>query len=309
MSDHYQETYLHIHGFHECVMTFDHPGRPVLVWLHGGPGESVMPYAGYIAKDADFATMVFYDQRGTGRTQLKNRSAAEEITFPALLDDLHETIRWAKQKYGTDKVVLLGHSWGTVLGTQYALQHPEDLLCYIGTGQIVSFRNGEKAGFDHLLEVIGTPDEQDERILESLQGYPDTIRPAHVLEDLLTFRRLQRKYHTAADIEGARQILRESGTFTMLDIPGMLSMKQNDNLFRYLLDYDVSAQNEYRIPVACILGRNDWQVPSTLAAEYFTEINAPDMQLIFIEDAGHIPYIDRPEEFRNALRTVIADYT
>ena len=121
--------------------------------------------------------MIFYDQRGTGRTQLKSRTRPEDITFAALMEDLQNTILWIKQTYKVDKIILLGLSWGSVLGTQYALLHPEDLLCYIGTGQLVSLKDGEKAGFDHTLEVIGTPDEEDKRILKQLGDYPYSIDP------------------------------------------------------------------------------------------------------------------------------------
>ena len=72
---------------------------PVLIYVHGGPGQSMMPFAGWLNNKIDFATVVYYDQRGTGRTQLRSKSTAETITFEQLLDDLKETIRIMKEKY------------------------------------------------------------------------------------------------------------------------------------------------------------------------------------------------------------------
>nr|MCR4950681.1 alpha/beta fold hydrolase [Solobacterium sp.] len=184
----YTEEYLPVGRIKEYVMTFEQPDRPVIVYLHGGPGESVIPFAGFIASGIDFATVIFYDQRGTGRTQLKNNSSPDSITFGALLTDLRSTISQIRKKYGVDKVILLGHSWGTVLGTQYALRYPEDLHCYIGVGQVVDFRDGERMCLDITKERMGTPDEEDQRILDKLGSYPDNLDRKNVLKMILTAR-------------------------------------------------------------------------------------------------------------------------
>lgn len=304
----YTEEYLPVGRIKEYVMTFEQPDRPVIVYLHGGPGESVIPFAGFLASGIDFATVIFYDQRGTGRTQLKNNSSSDSITFGALLTDLRCTISQIRKKYGVDKVILMGHSWGTVLGTQYALRYPEDLHCYIGVGQVVDFRDGERMCLDITKERMGTPDEEDQRILDKLGSYPDNLDRKNVLKMILTARTLERKYKTAANTDGIREIMKESGTFSWKDIPGMLSLKKNINLMRFLISYDISESTEYNVPVFYILGREDHQVPSQIASEYFERISAPDKKLFWIEDAGHLPNITKPAEFNEALKEITEKY-
>ena len=304
----YKEEYLPIGRIREYVMSFAHKGKPVIVYLHGGPGESVIPYAGFIAKDIDFATMVFYDQRGTGRTQLKSRTSETAITFGALLTDLRSTIASLKQKYGCEKVILLGHSWGTVLGTQYALRFPEDLYCYIGVGQVVNFMASEKYCLEKAKEAMGTPDKTDQAILDKIGDYPYSMNPQNVLRSLIRARTLEKKYHVAADTEGIREIMKESGTFSWQDMPGMISMKQNMNLMRFLLTYDIAGNTEYKVPVFYILGTKDYQVSSEIASDYFETIQAPEKKLYWIEEAGHLPNLTKPKEFNEALKEIVQRY-
>ena len=82
--------------------------------------------------------------------------------------------------------------------------------------------------------------------------------------------------------------------------------KTNSSLIKWLRDYSVWDVTEYAVPVYYILGRDDWQTPSTLAAEYFERINAPSKGLYWIENAGHMTDMDNPTDFFKAVREIIA---
>ena len=77
---------------------------------------------------------------------------------------------------------------------------------------------------------------------------------------------------------------------------------------KYLTDYSIWDTTEYDVPVFYILGRDDWQVPSSLAAEYFERINAPRKGLYWIENAGHQTDIDNPKDFFKAVREIITQF-
>jgi len=63
---------------------------------------------------------------------------------------------------------------------------------------------------------------------------------------------------------------------------------------------------EYAVPVFYILGRDDWQTPSSLAAEYFEKTNAPSKGLFWIENARHMTDMDNPSDFFKAVREIIS---
>lgn len=92
--------------------------NPVLLYLHGGPGsvESLFAHA-FQDKLEEIFTIVHWDQRGAGKTLTKNPD--KYPTIDVMLEDLYGIIQYLKQKYNKEKIVLLGRSWGTILGSIY----------------------------------------------------------------------------------------------------------------------------------------------------------------------------------------------
>lgn len=304
----YNQTYLDIRSIKQFVLQYPLPNKPVVVYLHGGPGQSIVPFAGYLNKEIDFATMVYYDQRGTGRTQLKSKSSADEITIEELLLDLKKTIAYLKKQYHVEKVILLGHSWGSVLGTQYALRYPQDLHCYIGVGQVVHHRKAEKCGYDHLMDVMQKPDEEDKKALAELGQYPMNVTYENAYETLIKFRDLQIKYKIGSEASVYLNIAKQSETFRLKDLIAMRKVMQNIHLLEYMLDYNIENERDYQVPIYYILGKEDWQVPSVVAAAYFDTIQAPQKQLYWIEHAGHLTNVDQPQAFNEAFKEIVQRY-
>jgi Predicted hydrolases or acyltransferases (alpha/beta hydrolase superfamily) len=304
----YQQEYVDIRSIKYFLLQYSIENKPVVVYLHGGPGQSMIPFAGYLNRGIDFATMVYYDQRGTGRTQLKSKTTADQITFDELLLDLKEVIEKLKKDHHVEKVILLGHSWGSVLGTQYALHYPQDLHCYIGVGQVTSFKKSEKCGYDHLIEIMQHPDEDDQKNLAELGDYPSNVTYENAYEKLMIFRNLQTKYKICSEAKVYLNIARQSATFRIKDLIAMRKIMQNIHLLEYLFDYDVEKDVKYEVPVYYILGRDDWQVASVVAEAYFETIQAPEKKLYWIEEAGHLTNVDQPIAFNLALKEIVKKY-
>lgn len=300
------ECWLPVNGIEEFVMEFEREDAPVLIYLHGGPGESMIPFAGKFGREIDFATVVWYDQRGTGRTWMKNQDP-DSISVENMLEDLHQTIAYVKEKYNADKVWLLGHSWGSYLGSRYAQMYPEDLYGYIGVGQVVNLKEGEKTGFEHLKEKITSPDEQDQALLDKIKNYPDLMTPDNLYDQLLSERALAQKYGSTYPQETVMGMLQESGTCTGMDMEAMQHLTQNLPLMLHLMENTLEDTVQYQVPVHYILGEEDWQVPTVCAVKYYDQIEAPEKSLDIIPKAGHIPALDDPDAFYGALRSVLCE--
>ena len=94
--------------------------NPVILVLHGGPGFPLMPFLhGFQYEWEHDFTVVHWDQRNAGKTYFANDSKAVSGTINAqrVLQDAHEVTLYIKQKLNKDKVIVMGHSWGSVLGT------------------------------------------------------------------------------------------------------------------------------------------------------------------------------------------------
>lgn len=302
----FYEEYISINGIKQYFLHCPvFASDTVLLYLHGGPGFSAA-YRAYLLNALNLpCSFVFYDQRGTGKTLMRNKT--EKPAFPVLLDDLHCTVAYLKKKYHTDKILLLGHSWGSVLGSAYVQRYGSTVSAYIGMGQVVNMLRGEAAAFTELKR----------RIL--LKNRKQDIRKCNHLEQRLSFQTrkdfqksrrglgiLQYRYGLTPDILSGIKNVWHSPVFHLKDIPFLLlSHYKSKILDQFLWEYDAAQQPVYPLPVYFILGDTDWQVPSTVAAEFFNSICAPDKYLFWIPAAGHSADTDNPTAFLQAVGNIL----
>lgn len=127
---------------------------PVLLYLHGDPGSLESLFAYELDEIwVDMFTYVYWDQRGADKTLRRNNKAGVPETVEQMLDHLHGIIGHLRRKYQIDKVVILGHSWGSLLGRLYVLRHSENVLSYIGVGQVISILENERTAYQETLEM------------------------------------------------------------------------------------------------------------------------------------------------------------
>jgi pimeloyl-ACP methyl ester carboxylesterase len=277
--------------------------------LHGGPGSSNAFFAHILRPYWDFSNVVYYDQRGTGKTLKKNKAIPNNLTMDVFISDLKQTISYIKKKYQTDRIVLLGQSWGTMLGTHYILKHPDDVIGYIGTGQVVDARREMKIVYDKLKDTLESAGaKKDLKKLNALGDYPN-VSADNFYNQVMPFQRLQSKHGLAINVSKVVKTTLKSPVFRLSDLfllpKGSKLTHQSPDILNILLDYGIWDITDYPVPVYYILGRDDWQVPSILAAEYFEKINAPRKKLYWIENAGHVTDVDNPADFCKAVKEVV----
>ncbi len=113
--------------------------NPVLLFLHGGPGDATNPW-GYAAFRSwlKYFTVVQWDQRGSGRTFGRNGEASASTINPdRMIQDGIELSELLKKRLHKDKIVLVGHSWGSVLGFFMVKSRPDLFYAFV-TGQVVA---------------------------------------------------------------------------------------------------------------------------------------------------------------------------
>ena len=119
--------------------------NPVLLFVHGGPGGSTLPMSsGWRPWEKHF-TVVQWDQRGTGRTYGETGDAiAPTMTLERMTQDGIELAQYLRTHLHKDKIVLVGHSWGSFLGIHIVKQRPDLFCAYVGVGQVVGRATFEK---------------------------------------------------------------------------------------------------------------------------------------------------------------------
>ncbi|MGE7632557.1 alpha/beta fold hydrolase [Bacillus paramycoides] len=127
--------------------------NPVLLYLHGGPGsvESLFAHA-FQDRLEEIFTIVHWDQRGAGKTFIKNRD--KYPTIDSMVKDLYEIIQYLKRKYNKERIVLLGRSWGTVLGSVFVKQYPEEITYFINVAPVISMLENERVAYKKMKGLI-----------------------------------------------------------------------------------------------------------------------------------------------------------
>ena len=177
-----EAAYLPIGGIEQYIRVRGRSrANPVLLVLHGGPGSTLGATAcrWQGALEAAF-TVVHWDQRGSGNTYYRD-PAAPPPTVERRLSDLDELVYALWARYGRDRLFLLGHSWGSLLGGLYALRRPEKLSAWLPVSQMVDFKRSEQvSAAEAIRRARGAGREEDAE------------RLAQELEQVLALRRLDR---------------------------------------------------------------------------------------------------------------------
>jgi proline iminopeptidase len=265
-------------------------GVPVVV-LHGGPDFDHRYFLPDLDGLGDSFRLIYYDQRGRGRSALDVRP--EEVSLASDLDDLDEV----REHFGLEAPVLLGHSWGAVLALEYALRHPSRVSRVIlmnpapvSATDVADFRQA-------YLETLG-PDMERQRAIAASAAYQTGDPEAVVARYRIHFRPALKR---VADFERLMAAMRAA--FTSQGSDGILKARAvEDQLMRdtwQVPGYDLLPQlRRLRVPTLVIAGEQDF-IPVKLAAHIANAI--PGAQLVTIKDCGHFAYLECAGDVRKAL--------
>jgi pimeloyl-ACP methyl ester carboxylesterase len=270
--------------------------NPVLLIVHGGPGNPNTPFADNLFGEwsKDF-TVVQWDQRGAGKTYGANKPAEDEaLTLDRMAQDGVEVARYAAAGFGKRKVILMGGSWGSALAVSMAQAAPELFHAYVGTAQLVSGRQDTMASYQHTLALARAANDVDAvGKLEKLGTPPWTDPRAFGV-----LRRVTRKYEAKVsdpapenwfsfgagyDTPEYRAAYEAGEDYSYLQFVGL-----QGNGIEERIDLPASA-TRFAMPVYLLQGENDLVTPAEVSRAYFDRISAPAKKFITLPRTGHDP--------------------
>ena len=141
-----EEGFVQIGGIEQWVqIRGDDRRNPVLLWLNGGPGFSTVPRTLLYRDWERQFTVVMWDQRGEGKTfDHSGTSVAPSMTIAQMTKDGTAVADYVRKRLHKDKIILLGHSWGSLLGVHMVEARPDLFSVYVGTGQIANLEKTPK---------------------------------------------------------------------------------------------------------------------------------------------------------------------
>jgi proline iminopeptidase len=275
--------------------------NPVLLLIHGGPGDAQSLLRNtYAIYENDF-TIVQWDQRGAAKTYAANPNSPPEPDRVEM--DGIELTQYLCNYLGKKKILLLGHSWGAYLGIGMIQKRPELFAAYIGTGQVGSFRDSVQAQFDFLMSHARAAN--DRKTIEQLEaiGKPDPTNA----KQYFSWWSIRNPYMPAVDsnwIKDLMQIVKTNPEFSeeYLKNWGAGMEYSGRTTVNAMLATDLpKTANSLSVPFFVIQGKDDMVTPTSVAIKYFDVVKAPTKKLIIIENAGHFALVTNSKEFLEAL--------
>jgi pimeloyl-ACP methyl ester carboxylesterase len=249
--------------------------KPLLLFLCGGPGSSVIAMADHFTgKLQKNFVVVQWDQRESGMT-LRLNASKTALTVALMERDTYELIDTLLRQFHQKKLYLMAHSWGTVLGFYIAARYPENLYAYIAISPLIDQTRSERMALEMLKEKArqdGNKKELDE--LSTVQI------PFGNWEQMYFARKWLFSYsgQPIADSDTtAVQGFVKGWAATWLPVWNE-AIQQNH--FK-----DLPA---IRCPVYLCAGRKDYQTNFAITEEYYDKLLAPAKQLFWFENSGHL---------------------
>jgi pimeloyl-ACP methyl ester carboxylesterase len=279
--------------------------NPILLVLHGGPASPDMPQAWTFESPwQDYFTVVEWDQRGAGRTYAANteEQMAPGMSIEGMTDDAAQVVEYLRQRFHKQKIFVMGHSWGSVLGVELAQRHPDWLYAYISVGQVVNMRRNEEDGYAFALrEAKAHGNTAAVHELESIAPYPG---PKDITLDQISVRDKWEMYYGGLawgrqDYQFAADTWDLSPDYSEADLGaiGKGSVFSLKHLLKPLLSVDFDHTTQFGCPVVMFVGAHDNTTSHVLAEQWFDKLQSPSKRLVVFADSAHMIMLEQPGRF------------
>ncbi|PDV97911.1 alpha/beta hydrolase [Candidatus Chloroploca asiatica] len=291
-----------------------HIGHPVLLFVHGGPGmpEYWLTQRYPTDLEAHF-TVVWWEQRGAGLSYSPD-IPPETMTAEQFVADTLEVTRYLINRFGQEKIYLMGHSWGSYLGIQAVAEAPELYHAYLGMGQVSYQLQAEQLAYAYALAQYNTNGNQ--RMVRRLEAAPPTM----TVPLPTAYEALRDEYMHGIGIGTTRDM---TSVITGIFLPSWqfreYTLREKVNLWRgkvysrsrtfslwdTMQATDLTQQvTELAIPVYFFHGTYDYTCAYPLARAYFDELKAPLKGFYTFENSAHSPIFEEPDK---ALKILLED--
>ncbi|AZU62240.1 alpha/beta hydrolase [Neobacillus mesonae] len=298
----------------------ENPANPILLMLHGGPS---MPVPGLSNRGQDYAlvtctkqlvkhfTLVFWDQRGTGKSYSK-QIPSETMHLKQFISDANELTDYLLTRFKQLKLHLAAHSWGTVIGLSLVKQFPEKFYSYTAFSQITNWVENDKLCYQWVLERA--KETSNQKAIKELTevGPPPYLKG---FKQWGVLRKWLLKYKSmvydagdkgSATYAKAAKIMFTSPDYSFVNIYHSLvsgfklsyteQMIQDLNGFNFFTNVP-----KVEIPVYFIHGEKETHVFPELIQRYFDQLEAPSKKLFWSKKSSHAFHFNDAEENEQIL--------
>ena len=291
--------------------------KPVMLFLHGGPGSPEAAFMKHFNPDIekDFV-MVYWEQRGAGKSWSKD-IPVESMNMEQFISDTRELSEYLSARFKQDRIYIMGHSWGSLLGILTAYEYPELYRAYFGIGQACYQFKGEHISYEWVKEQASQ--HNDENAIERLSGlsFPDSLANSVIWIDyLMNQRRYVNKFGggTTRDMTGMWPLVKIvfiTREYTISDKLNFMngSMFSLEHMWNEVIQTNLFSEiDSMQVPVYIFHGKYDFTTPYSVAKEFYDQLKAPEKGFFTFENSAHSPVMEEVEKFNSIVREITQKY-
>ena len=296
---------IEINGIEQFVsIRANNSNAPLLLYLHGGPGDAALPLVSKYNKELEnHFTVVVWEQRGAGKSYYKF-DEKEELTIDTYVEDTYQLVQILLERYDQDKIYLVGHSWGSVIGLKFIQLHPERVHTYIGCGQVVNMEKSSQLSYEYALQK--NEEQSNEKIMKKLKAIDASYTEETWFDDLLYVTKQVVK--NKGSLYGRRNynnLIREfliSDQYSLIDlIRRQKGASQSiKHLWPELMAINFEEDKTFDVPVIFVEGKSDYHVSSILVKEYFKTVIS-EKKFYWFDKSGHFPQWSEADKFNSIV--------
>lgn len=279
--------------------------NPVVLFLHGGCGAADRPFImKWQSPLSEYCTIVSWDQRGAGLAYNRKTAKKEALTKEIYLNDLHRVVEYLKKRFNKDKIIIVGHSFGSQLGIWYAQIYPENILAYVGVGQVIDAANNETISWNFTIEEAEK--RNDKRALRILKKIGPPVNGFYKDDKLLLQRNYLNKFGGILYGKYGNSVIntlpkipcmfKEYSLFTMLNYVSANTYCLSQPIGHEKVDF-LKEVKKLDVPVFITMGKYDYNTVSSLAEQWLNQLDAPYKKFYLFEKSGHTPQWEESEKW------------
>ncbi len=288
--------------------------NPVILFLHGGPGTPETAWLNYFnANLEDHFTVVAWEMRGGGKSYRRG-IPPDSMTLAQLLSDAHQLTGILQQRFGQEKIYLVGHSFGALLGVMLARRLPQDYYAYIGVAQVANTAESERISYRWALATA--QERSNQKAVNELQALGEPVEGSYksgragMAKERKWVRAFGGSLHGKSSMPILQRVLLKSPLYTVAEALNYFKGEQFS--LRYLWDdfltVDLPNQAfEFGLPVYICQGLYDYQAAYPVAKAYYEQIVAPKKDFFTFENSAHGTLFEEPEKFLQIMLKIDAE--
>lgn len=276
-----------IGGIRQWITLKGDTEKPLLLFLHGGPGNPVIDYATRFTNDLQPHFLIVHWAQRESPPTLKLNPSLQPLTVSLFVSDAIELLTHLRTRFGKEKIHLVGHSWGGFLALMVAQRAPHLLATCIAISPMVHQLESEKRSLAWLkTRATETQNQQARHELQEV-SIPFATKDLFIHRKWLAVfdHRTEPKY---AAVE----------TWAQTWLP----------LFNEASAINLTSTPVYHCPLYFFIGANDYQTHHAIAQQYFESVVAPAKELFLFSASSHNPHLTETPLFQQRVLSVTAPH-